>query len=84
MTPLRVFATCILACGFLAGGMGACTSTPRSHPPTSTEVVVSPDHVHDAQCGHYYHGGRWYHASKHLHGAGCGHRSLGGIWVPED
>jgi hypothetical protein len=44
-------------------------------------VTISPDHVHDAHCGHYYYRSAPYHWEGHSHGDGCGHIARGGIWV---
>ncbi len=46
-----------------------------------TEVAVPVHHVHDAWCGHYYDGGRWYHRHHHVHGHGCGHVLIEGRWI---
>ena len=43
-------------------------------------VVVPVWHVHDAWCGHYYHGSAWYYHAGHRHGYGCGHVFVGGRW----
>jgi hypothetical protein len=44
-------------------------------------VVVPAIHVHDAYCGHYYHGDRWYFHHGHRHGSGCGHVYISGRWI---
>lgn len=44
-------------------------------------VVVPRGHVHGHRCGHYRHGGRWYHLAGHVHRRGCGHVFVGGVWV---
>jgi hypothetical protein len=44
-------------------------------------VVIGVGHVHTDSCGHYSHGGRWYHAAHHRHGPRCGHTFSGGIWI---
>ncbi len=43
-------------------------------------VVIAKGHHHTHRCGHYFHGGRWYHLRGHVHGRGCGHVHVGGIW----
>ncbi len=53
----------------------------HGHPHGPSRVVVASGHVHDDGCGHYHHGGHWYHAPGHRHGSGCGHHFRGGIWI---
>ncbi len=49
--------------------------------PDGKIVVIQHGHIHDAQCGHYWHNGRWYVMHEHHHGHGCGHHFHEGAWV---
>lgn len=51
------------------------------HDHGGVEVVIPRGHVHDDDCGHYYHRDRWYHHRSHRHGRNCGHHYVGGRWV---
>jgi hypothetical protein len=38
----------------------------RRSPPPNT-VIVAPDHVHAATCGHYFYNGHWYYDPAHMY-----------------
>ena len=44
-------------------------------------AVIPASHVHSDECGHYSHGGTWYHDEGHRHCPGCGHAFVGGVWI---
>lgn len=64
-------------------GLSACVvhSHGRGGGHVGVEVAVPVVHVHDAYCGHYYYGDRWYYHERHSHGPGCGHVYIGGRWT---
>ena len=62
----------------LSAGLAACVI--HAHRP-GPAIVIPAGHVHDARCGHYFRGGRWFHARHHVHGPGCGHVLVNGVWV---
>ncbi len=51
------------------------------HSPNAKVVVIEKGHAHNAHCGHYRHGNKWYHAKGHRHGAKCGHHKVKGVWI---
>lgn len=58
--------------------MSACAPARPRH---ARVVVIEAGHVHNAQCGHYRHGKRWYFVKGHAHGPRCGHHFVGGVWI---
>ncbi len=51
------------------------------HPVYGPAVSLDVAHVHSDHCGHFHHGGYWYHARGHRHGPGCGHVHRRGVWI---
>ena len=50
----------------------SCRSRPREviieRPATQpSTVIIEKEHVHGANCGHYYHNGVWYAEPEHIH-----------------
>lgn len=75
---MRKLPLAALATAFLLAG---CTYHAHVPPrPAPRVVVIAEGHHHTHRCGHYFHGGRWFHLRGHVHGRGCGHVHLGGIW----
>lgn len=56
----------------------------RHHHVYGPSVVIGAGHVHSDHCGHFYHGGHWYHSHGHRHVVGCGHVYRGGMWIVVD
>lgn len=75
--PLAIAALLALA---LTGCVVHARQAPAHHH-AARAVVVPAGHVHSHRCGHYRHGGHWYHLAGHLHRRGCGHVFVGGVWV---
>ena len=73
----------ILLCGALAilGTQGCIVYDDYPYHHGAVAVEIGAGHVHDAYCGHYYYGGRWYISAGHRHCYGCGHAWIGGRWV---
>ena len=88
--PMRTILAILLA-GTMGGGLAGCVVHPHGHghghgrvyghSHSGVEVTVPVGHFHDAHCGHYYHGDRWYHHHHHHHGPGCGHVYVRGRWM---
>jgi hypothetical protein len=77
MLRLLLLTLPLLAAGCVVHGHG-----PHAHV-HGPVVSIEAGHIHDDACGHYYWGGRWYHA-RHAHGPGCGHHYRGGMWIHVD
>jgi len=75
---MKTMLTALLATLMGAGAIGCVVHGHGRH--GGVEVVIPAVHVHDAYCGHYHHGGRWYYSHGHRHGHGCGHVFIGGHW----
>ena len=76
LTLLCLFSVVSLLAGCRASVQPRGPRGPRRAAPRPAAV-----HVHNAHCGHHWHGGRWHHMSGHVHGPGCGHLLRGGRWV---
>lgn len=63
----------------LSGGITGCVI--HGHGPA---VVIPAGHGHDAHCGHFFRGGRWFHVRGHAHGPRCGHVFVKGVWAWKD
>lgn len=71
----------------LAGAAAGCvvrTDGHGHHRIYGPAVVIGAGHVHSDHCGHFHHGGHWYHSHGHRHGPGCGHHWRGGMWIVVD
>ena len=56
----------------------------RHHHVYGPAVTIGAGHIHSDHCGHFHHGGHWYHSHGHRHVAGCGHVYRGGMWIVVD
>ena len=82
MKTLVILATLALA----ATATGGCLVARHGnhHHVYGPAVAIGVRHVHSDHCGHFYHGGSWYHSHGHRHVVGCGHVWRGGMWVVVD
>jgi hypothetical protein len=74
----RILAPALLAAALATSG---CVVSAGLAIPLGPPVVIAHGHAHSAHCGHYRHGGRWYHSQGHRHGKNCGHKLRGGVWI---
>ncbi len=76
----------ILAAALAVGaGAAGChvhrTGRGHVHAVFGPAIILEAAHRHSDHCGHFFHGGHWYHSHGHAHRGGCGHHFRGGIWI---
>lgn len=85
--PAGMAALAAAGCFAIVGCQGASTGPAKeaasSKPSPRGRIVrqMSPTHVHNTSCGHFYYNGNWYEMPGHLHGPACGHEFQDGMWV---